>query len=257
LPPKEVAHRPDPATRSDDAVSAARRNATGAAAPETWRRRLAARVRTLWLLKMLSTAAGVAVFFYAYFWVMRHPLTAVTVMPLTWVDELIAFQPLAFPLYAFLWVYISLGTALARDLRELVAFGVASLGMSVVGLATFMLLPTRTPDFDIDWAAHPSIQFLKSVDVAGNAFPSLHVAFCVFAAVVLHAQLASLDAARWLRAGNILIGVGILYSTLATRQHVALDAFGGILLGGVASLAYLGAMAPPRAAATSGTPGRE
>jgi len=196
---------------------------------------------------MLSTAGGIAVFFYAYFWVMRHPLAAVTVMPLTWVDGLIGFQPLAFPLYAFLWVYISLGTALARDLRELVAFGVASLGMSVVGLAIFMLLPTRTPDFAIDWAAHPSMQFLKRVDVAGNAFPSLHVAFCVFAAVVLHVQLASLNAARWLRACNILVGVGILYSTVATRQHVVLDALGGIVLGGVASLAYLRAMAGTRA----------
>lgn len=196
---------------------------------------------------MLSTAGGIAAFFYAYFWVMRHPLAAVTVMPLTWVDTLIGFQPLAFPLYAFLWVYISLGTALARDLRELVAFGVASLGMSIVGLAIFMLLPTRTPDFDIDWAAHPSIQFLKRVDVAGNAFPSLHVAFCMFAAVVLHAQLGSLNAPRWLRACSILIGVGILYSTIATRQHVALDAIGGILLGSVVSLAYLHAMAGPRA----------
>jgi hypothetical protein len=210
-------------------------------------RRLWARALTLWVLKMMSTAGGIAVFFCAYFWVMRHPLAAVTVMPLTWVDELIGFQPLAFPLYACLWVYISLGAALARDLRELVAFGVASLGMSVVGLAIFMLLPTRIPDFDINWAAHPSIRFLKDVDVAGNAFPSLHAAFCVFAAVVLHVQLTSLDAPRWLRICSILIGVGILYSTVATRQHVALDAVGGILLGSVASLAYLYVMAGPGA----------
>jgi len=35
---------------------------------------------------------------------------------------------------------------------------------------------------------------------------------------------------------------GILYSTIATRQHVALDAAAGAVLGGAASLAYLGAM---------------
>ena len=191
---------------------------------------------------MLSTAGGIGVFFYAYFWTMRHPLGAVTVMPVTWVDELIGFQPLSFPLYVSLWIYISLGTALAKDLRELATFGVASLAMSVVGLAIFMLLPTRAPDFAIDWSLYPSMQFLKEVDVAGNAFPSLHAAFCVFAAAVLHDQLSAMGAARWLRACNLLLCAGILYSTMATRQHVALDVLAGAALGGAAWLAHLGAL---------------
>jgi len=200
---------------------------------------------------MLSTAGGIALFFYAYFWSMRHPLGAVTVMPVTWVDDLVGFQPLSFPLYVFLWFYISFGTALAKDLRELTTFGAASLAMSVVGLAVFMLLPTRAPDFAIDWSLYPSMQFLKSVDVAGNAFPSLHAAFCVFTAVVLHAQLSALRAARWLRACNLLLCAGILYSTMATRQHVALDALAGAVLGGAASIAYLSAL-PRRLAEQEG-----
>jgi hypothetical protein len=204
---------------------------------------VAARVANLWVLKMLSTAGGIAVFFYAYFWAMRHPLGAVTVMPMTWVDELIGFQPLSFPLYAFLWFYISFATAIAKDLRELATFGVVSLGMSVIGLAIFLLLPTRTPDFAIDWSLYPSMQFLKRVDAGTNACPSLHAAFCVFTAVVLHTQLTSLGAARWLRACNLVLGAGILYSTMATRQHVALDAFAGAVLGGAASLAFLAAQA--------------
>lgn len=197
---------------------------------------------------MLTTAGAIAVFFYAYFWVMRHPLSAVTVMPVTWVDELIGFQPLSFPLYAFLWVYISLGAALAKDLRELAALGMASLAMSLVGLAVFMFLPTRVPDFGIDWSLYPTMQFLKNVDATGNAFPSLHAAFCVFAAVVLHAQLKAIGAAHWLRAGNLLVGVGILYSTMATRQHVALDAVAGAVLGAAASLVYLRALGGRRRA---------
>jgi hypothetical protein len=208
----------------------------------SWLRQAAARMRTLWVLKMLSTAGGIAVFFYAYFWAMRHPLGAVTVMPVTWLDELVGFQPLSFALYVFLWFYISLGTALAKDLRELAAFGMASLAMSIVGLAIFMLVPTRVPDFAIDWSLYPSMQFLKRVDVAGNAFPSLHAAFCVFTAVVLHAQLAAVGSGRWPRAWNLLLCGGILYSTIATRQHVALDAAAGAVLGGAAALAYLGVL---------------
>lgn len=201
--------------------------------------RLGRRIATLFLLKLLSTTGAVALFFTAYFWVMRHPLSAMTVMPLNWIDDGIGFIPAAFPLYASLWLYIALGTALARDVRELAAYGVAALAMSAVGLALFMLWPTKVPDFGIDWSLYPAMAFMKSVDVTGNACPSLHAAFCVFTAAVLHEQLKSLGAARWLLAGNLLWGLGILVSTVATRQHVALDAIAGAALGGATAAAYL------------------
>lgn len=194
------------------------------------------------MLKTLSTAGGIALFFYAYFWAMRLPLAPVTVMPLTWPDALIGFHPAAFPLYASLWVYISLGTALAKDFRELALFGLASLGMSLAGFAAFILAPTRVPDSGIDWSLYPWLEFMKSVDVTGNACPSLHAAFCVFTAAVLHLQLKSLQAPRWLLAVNLLWGLGILGSTVATRQHVALDVVAGAALAGVAVIAYLRAL---------------
>jgi membrane-associated phospholipid phosphatase len=205
-------------------------------------------VGTLWVLKTLGTAGGIALFFNAYFWAMRHPFGAVTVMPEIWVDRLIGFQPLSFFVYAFLWVYISFGTALARDLRELVAFGLASLVLSVAGLAVYMLLPTRAPNPAIDWTLYPWLDFLKSVDVAGNAFPSLHAAFCVFTAAALHDQLKTLDAARWIRTCNGVLCVAILYSTMATRQHVALDVIAGVVLGAAVAFPYLKAMARLRLA---------
>ena len=211
--------------------------------PANWQQALAARMGKLWVLKTLSTTGGIAVFFYAYFWVMRHPMSAVTVMPVSWVDGLVAFHPQTFALYASLWVYISLVAALAKDLRELAAFGAASLAMSVAGLAIFMLLPTKVPVFDIDWALYPSMQFLKYVDASGNACPSLHAAFSVFAALALRAQLTEIGAPRWLLACNALWGLGILYSAMATRQHVALDVIAGVMLGGVVWIAYLGALA--------------
>jgi hypothetical protein len=214
---------------------------------EAWSRQLWGRIGHLWVLKMLSTMGAIAAFFYAYFWVMRHPLAEVTVMPLIWMDRVIAFEPLSFPLYVLLWVYVSLGTALAREFRELAAFGLASLAISLVGFAVFMLMPTRVPEFDIDWSLHPTIEFLKRTDVGGNAFPSLHAAFSVFTACVLHAQFKAIGAPRWLRIGNLLLCAGILYSTMATRQHVALDAFAGALLGGAGWLAYLGALRRSRA----------
>jgi membrane-associated phospholipid phosphatase len=83
---------------------------------------------------------------------------------------------------------------------------------------------------------------MKRMDAGGNACPSLHAAFCVFTALALHAQLKSTGAARWLLACNALWCLGILYSTMATRQHVALDVVAGVVLGGAAAIAYLGAL---------------
>lgn len=115
--------------------------------------------------------------------------------------------------------------------------------MVVVGLGIFILLPTKVPDLSIDWTLYPSLQFLKSVDVAGNACPSLHAAFCVFTAVALHMQLRAIGTPRWLQALNLAWGLGILYSTIATRQHVALDVVAGVVLGGAVSIAYLDVLA--------------
>lgn len=214
-----------------------------------FRQQLRARLLDLWVLKMLTTASAIAVFFWAYFWVMRHPLGEVVVMPAIGLDWLIGFHPWSFPLYASLWVYISLGTALARNVRELAAFGAASLGMSAAGLGLFMLLPTRVPASAIDWSLYPSLLFLKTVDVSGNACPSLHAAFAVFTGVVLWRELRSLSAPAGLQWINLSWCVGILFSTVATRQHVALDAIAGIALGLATGMAYLRALRPAPALA--------
>jgi membrane-associated phospholipid phosphatase len=114
--------------------------------------------------------------------------------------------------------------------------------MAVIGLAIFLALPTKVPDFGVDWSLYPLLAFLKRVDVSGNACPSLHAAFAVFTAVVLHTQLTAMRAPRIFLAGNVLWCLGIVYSTLSTRQHVALDVVAGSVLAGAASMAYVGAV---------------
>jgi membrane-associated phospholipid phosphatase len=212
---------------------------------KTWTQELKRRAGNLWILKMLATMGGIAIFFAAYFWVMRHPLSAVTVMPLTWIDGLVAFFPRSFPLYASLWVYVALGPALAKDARELAAWGAVSFAMAVIGLGIFMALPTKIPNPAIDWSLYPSLAFLKAVDVSGNACPSLHAAFAVFTAVVLHRLLTVIRAPRTLLVCNALWCLGIVYSAVATRQHVALDVIAGSILAGAASLAYVRACRVP------------
>lgn len=203
-----------------------------------WRRELRTRLVTLWPVKALASTLGISLFFYGYFWVMRHPLGAVTVMPLTWVDGVFNFMPASFAAYVSLWVYVVAGPALARDRRELTAIGIASAALSLAGFVLFLVVPTEVPPAAVDWSLHPSMQFLKSVDVSGNACPSLHVAFAVFTALVVSRQLAAIGAPRWLEVINLLWCLAIVHSTLATRQHVAWDVLAGAALALPATLLH-------------------
>ena len=204
-----------------------------------WLRPAGARLLVWWPAKMLGTTLGMVVFFVAYFWVLNHPLYPVTTMPLTVVDRLIGFRPQALPLYLSLWFYVSLAPALLVDRRELVSYGLAAVGLSIIGLSLFLFWPTAVPASDVDWSRHPAFAFLKSADAAGNACPSLHVAFAVFTAVWFARLLPQLGAGRGLRALNWLWCLGILYSTIATRQHVFLDVLAGAALGAVAAAVHL------------------
>lgn len=186
-------------------------------------------------LKGIGTMLFIALFFGAYFYLLKRPAYPITVMPVTWLDRMISFQPLAMPIYLSLWVYVSLPPALLASRREIFHYGVAISITCLTGLIVFYFWPSAVPMGKIDWALHPNIHFLKSIDTAGNAFPSLHVATAVFSCIWLHHLLRRFNAPRWLMGLNILWGFGILYSTLATRQHVAVDVYAGILLGGVAA----------------------
>lgn len=186
---------------------------------------------------MIGTTLGMAAFFAAYFWVLRHPLHPPAIMPLTAVDRLIGFRPGALPLYFSLWFYVSLGPASLIDRREVINYGLAVVVLSLIGLGIFLAWPTAVPPSAMDWSQHPAFAFLKSVDASGNACPSLHVAFAVFTGVWLGRLWRQIGAGRLVRALNWIWCLGILYSTVATRQHVFLDVLAGAALGAVVATA--------------------
>lgn len=199
-------------------------------------RRFCGRLRTLWLAKMLGVGLGMTVFFLIYFRLLNHPMFPVAIMPITAVDRFVGFWPGALPLYLSLWIYVSLAVALLKNLRELLSWGVAAVVLSVIGLGIFFRWPTAVPNLGNKGEAHPWFSFLEAVDASGNACPSLHVAFAVFTAVHLDRLLREMHAHVGIRAGNWAWGCGIVYSTLAVGQHVALDALAGALLGAIVAV---------------------
>jgi len=206
------------------------------ASAASWVLELKARLAAAWISKMLTTTLGITGFFVAYFWVMHNPQGATFIMPLTAIDRLVPLEPRAMPLYLSLWVYVSLGPALLRNGRELAGYGCAAFVIGAGGLLIFLLWPTSTPDFGIDWDRYPSMAFLKDVDASANACPSLHVAFAVFTGFRLDRLLGEIGLARRARFLNLLWCAGIVYSTLAVRQHVMLDAVAGAALGAAVAL---------------------
>jgi len=114
-----------------------------------------------------------------------------------------------------------------------------------IGLICFILFPCASPRPEAPQKAW-LYNGLISLDRTYNSVPSLHATFAVLA--VLYAAYASRDTARRsLRA--LLLGIAwlwvglILFSTIATRQHFAVDLVPGIIL---AVVAFRWAIAKPR-----------
>lgn len=228
IPPRNEPVNPDALTqRPGGAPSAAGALPTTAEWPARFRQRFV----FCWPLKAFGSTAFTAVFFWGYFFILDNPRSSAFVMPEIWLDRWIALNPVAFPVYISLWVYVFLAPALMGNKRALVHFGWWVGALCLFSLALFWLFPTQTPVHHIDWSLYPGLAIVKGVDAAGNACPSLHVATAVFGACWLHRILRQIQAPaafRWLSAAQCL---AIAWSTMATLQHVALDVMFGAALG--------------------------
>lgn len=150
-------------------------------------------------------------------------------MPLTWIDQHLPMQAWAWVPYLSLWVYACLPPALMPNLRTLVYYGVAVGLVSVVGLVCFYFWPTVIPE-----PVRPpgtELALLRGVDTTGNASPSLHVAIAIYSGFWMQSILRTVRAGAVLHTLSWAWSLAIVYSTLATKQHVVWDVVGGLLLG--------------------------
>jgi membrane-associated phospholipid phosphatase len=207
--------------------------------PTTWTANIAVRMRRHFLLKLVGTTVWTWIFFIAYFHLLRHPSQPALVMPLTAIDHFVPFQPAALYAYLTLWFYVGIAPGLQRNFKELVVYGLWAGALCMAGLTCFYLWPTSVPALAFDVSGFPGFAMLQGVDAAGNACPSMHVAIALFSAIWLDHILRETGSPWYLRALNGAWFAAIAWSTLATKQHVAIDVIAGAVLGLAFALASL------------------
>jgi membrane-associated phospholipid phosphatase len=196
-----------------------------------WAAELTHRVRKGFIRTVISTSGLTALFFVAYFWLQRNPAYMPMVMPRTQLDLMIPFQPVALLAYLSVWVYIGVGPGLQRTIPEFAVYGLWLCGLCVTGLVIFYFWPTRIPPLALATTDFPGFAMLRQVDETSNACPSMHVAVAIFTAVRIDQLLRTLRTPLQLRLLNAAWVTLIAYSTLAIKQHVALDVVAGAVLG--------------------------
>ena len=204
-----------------------------------WAAELARRVCRYTVPKIVGICAFTSVFFIAYFYLLRHPVYPVTLMPLTALDRMLPFQPHALVAYVSLWIYIGCAPGLLVSLRELLDYTLWMAALCLAGLGCFYLWPTAVPSFGFEGGSHAGFALLEGVDAPGNACPSLHVATAMFTAIWVDYELRTLQVPTVIRGLNGGWFLAIAYSTLAIKQHVTLDVLAGALLGGLFAFASL------------------
>jgi membrane-associated phospholipid phosphatase len=202
-------------------------------------RHLGTRLKAHWRFKLIATAIMTIGFCCSYFPILYFPVFPVTEMPITAIDRMVGFWSTTLLMYITLWIYIPLSSWLLNDKRELIAYSKALCGLGLVGLAVFFSWPTSIPRPNIDVAEYPSFTLLVAIDEPRNVFPSLHAAFAVFSAICIGRLLRRLGDRGPIRVLNWCWCLGILYSALATKQHMAVDLIAGAVLGAAWAGLYL------------------
>jgi membrane-associated phospholipid phosphatase len=200
---------------------------------------LGARLRSHTRLKVLLTLVLLVAFSVPYFTLQRFPLRAPRLLPLSALDVLIPFRPEWTLVYQSLYLLMPVTAWLADSASSLMRFARGFLALSAAGFLVFLLFPVVGPRPAHD--AQGLYALVVRWDTPLNSFPSLHVALAVYswlfarrlvatASPAVQVQPISLWGPQMLVALAAGWTVAIAYSTLATKQHYAVDLAPGVLL---------------------------
>jgi len=193
---------------------------------------LRARLRACWREKiavLLGLTVGICVPYATLQRVGAFPLRTLPETPL---DRWVAFEPAWIVAYVSLALLVPFAPLMATRRDELARYAKGLALLCLPAFATFLLFPVAGPRPEAA-PEHALYALLIRWDTPTNAFPSLHAGLAVFSLLFAH-RVWGQDLPRPARAAAGIVGglwgALILYSTLATRQHWAIDLAPGVLL---------------------------
>ena len=202
-------------------------------ARRSWRcfaARLPGRITACWRFKAVLAFVLSTGFTVAYLLIGHHPLCPVHTLPLTWLDRAAGFHPMG-----WVWVYQSVYLPMnlipwlaerADDLRRYVRGFVL---LSLASFAVFVFFPTRAPK-PIVTEPQGMYWLLQVYDAPNNALPSLHVGLLVYT-LAFGRRILKDEMPQGLGAVCVAWALLVAYSTLATKEHYAVDLPAGAALG--------------------------
>lgn len=207
------------------------------------------RFQAHWGLKLRLTILLNLGFWTVYSVLGRIALFPRRTPPLFWPDLVIPFQP-----EPWAWIYLSqflvVGPLawLIPTRSGLLRFGVGFAALSGISFLTFLFFPVASPRI-LSAPPFGAMAWIVGYDGILNAFPSLHAGFLVFEGALAW-RLFGRRLSVPLRCVGVAWGLAVLYATIATRQHYALDLLAGGVVGAVADWWAWGSSPKARAAAT-------
>lgn len=194
------------------------------------------RLFACWQLK-LQMSIGLPIFFcLGYFSLQRFPLREATFLSLSALDRAIPFAPEWFYAYQSLYLFLPIAPLLTSSRALLVRYVRGFVLLCLAGFAVFLLFPVAAPRPQGPSGVTAFDAWMR-IEGLLNAFPSLHAG--LLALGLLYAREVFWEAlepaARRAGVAIALLWAGlILYATLATKQHYAVDLLAGTLFGAVA-----------------------
>lgn len=192
--------------------------------------RLPARLAAHWRLKAaLAVAIGI-LFTTAYLLIGHFPIAIGRYLTLTWIDRAIGFHP-----HAWVWIYQSVYVPmnvipwLAERRGDVWRYVDGFALVTIVSFAVFIVWPIHAPKPQVE---DPLGMYwlLQQYDAPYNSLPSLHAALLVYT-LAFGRRILGDEAPRGLKSICVAWAGLILYATLATKEHYAVDIVAGIALG--------------------------
>ena len=181
----------------------------------------------------LGVWAGLAIGICVPYFALQHVGgPALRVLTATFVDRAIPFAPAWIHVYVSLGLLVPLAPLLAGSRAELTRYAVGLALLCIPCFLIFLAVPVLGPRPEA--AAGPELYALiVLVDRPSNSLPSLHAGLTLYSLLFLHRILDHTLSPAGRRAMTVVGGAWgalILYSTLATKQHWAVDLPAGMLI---------------------------